>query len=459
MWKNLSVKCIRISTLNLIMLGLSLIFFAGVLYTTFQIWQEYNEFIKITGSYVNWERAAHQMHIGSDTLTEQSRLYTQTREKKFLDNYFDEIKKAQNHQSTSEFLIKNNLHPIKSNNFQQVALLSNALAATEIYAMRLAAEGAGEDISKLPGRLRSVRLTSQDKALTPNDKIQRAREMLFDKEYRERKANILRLLNEVIDRNLSQTRTQQLNQSAILEEVLKEQRILLFGLCILNILTFAMIILLIIKPLRHFLKSIKDNKQLAVIGGQELRCLAQTYNDIFIIKEKHDRMLKYRAEHDALTGLMNRSIFNSLSKILDDEKEPTALLLVDVDKFKNINDTYGHEIGDQALKRVANLLTHSFRSEDLCIRMGGDEFAVVLRGEAPITEQRISSKVAYINKQLQNPEGDFPQLSISVGVAFSSSGFTDSLYSHADQALYEVKNAGRCGCKFYKQSDKGFSGE
>lgn len=455
MWKILSIKSFRISALNLIMLCLSLIFFVGVLYTTFQIWHEYNEFIKVTGSYVNWERAAHQMHVGSDMLTEQARLYTQTKDLKFLNNYFDEMGKARNHKSASAILFKNNLNPIKSNNLQQAMLLSNALGTTEIYAIRLVAEACGEDISKLPRQVRSVHLSAKDKSLSSDDKIQLARKMLFDKDYREMKANIMRLLNEVIEKNLSQTRTQQQEQNIKLGEVLKEQRTLVLGLCILNILTFAMIILLIIKPLQYFLKSIKSNNQLPVIGGQELQCLAQTYNDMFIIKEKHDRMLKHRAEHDALTGLMNRSIFNSLTKILADEQAPTALLLADVDKFKNINDTYGHEMGDKVLKRVANLLAHSFRSEDLCIRMGGDEFAVVLRGDAPISEQRILSKIAYINQQLQNPDGDFPKLSISVGVALSPCGFTDRLYNQADQALYEVKNAGRCGCSFYKQSDKG----
>lgn len=446
-----NIKGIRIRTLNLVMLALSLVLFVAVLYTTVLIWREYNAYVKLTDDYVIWERAAHQIHTGSDHLTEQARLYTQTLQKKYSDNYFYELNTARSREKASEFLARHNLHPEKNENLQRALLLSNALTTTEIYAMRLIAEAEHKDLNDYPPRIRSVRLTIQDRLLSPEDKIQRARKMLFDNEYQSMKNGILGLLNELIDQNLTKIRADQQEQTHKLGDVLAEQRFLLVALCILNLLTFTMIIILIVKPLQVYLRCIRDDKMLEIIGAYEFKHLALTYNDIFALKERHDRMLRHKAEHDPLTGLLNRSAFDSLRHLLSCDSEQVALLLIDVDKFKDINDNYGHEIGDRALKRVAELLKHNFRSDDLCIRIGGDEFAVVMKGNSFFNEQRVISKIAFINEQLQNPDDDLPPLSLSVGVAVSSAGFPDSLYQNADKALYKVKEEGRCGCQFYHQ--------
>lgn len=444
-----SIKGIRIRTLNQIMLFLSLLFFAAVFYTTVMIWREYSEFVKITDSYVSWERAAHQVHTGSDKLTEQSRLYAQTRKRKFADNYFYELDSARSREKATEFLSKNHLHPEKNDNLQKALLLSNALSTREIYAIRLVAEAVGEDLATFPPLLRTTRLSAADRALSPHDKIEKARQILFSSEYQQSKNGIIAMLSELIDQNLLRTRVEQEEQTRRLEEVLVDQRVMLIALCILNVLTFAMIIILIVKPLQVYLRCIRDDKMLQIIGAYEFKHLALTYNDIFALKERHDKMLQHKAEHDPLTGLLNRSAFDSLRHLLACDTGPVAFLLVDVDKFKSINDTYGHETGDATLKRVADLLQHSFRADDLCIRLGGDEFAIVLRGEMPGFEQIIKDKIRAINDALQNPEDRLPKLSISVGVAVSKAGFTETLYQDADTALYRVKEGGRCGCQFY----------
>ena len=85
-------------------------------------------------------------------------------------------------------------------------------------------------------------------------------------------------------------------------------------------------------------------------------------------------MLRQKAENDALTGLLNRAAFEQMKIRLCEISQPFALLLIDIDVFKSINDTYGHEMGDKALIRAANLLKESFRSTDHVFRIGGDEF-------------------------------------------------------------------------------------
>lgn len=448
---SVTVKGIRIRTLNAIMLILSLIIFAGVLYSTFLLHREYTSFIHQTEDYITWERAAHQIHAGSDHLTEQSRLYAQTGKKKYADNFFYELYSTRSREKASEFLAHHDLHPEKNENLQRALLLSNALTTQEIYAIRLVAEANHENLQDFPPAIRSVRLSAQDRLLSPEEKIKRAQNMLYSTEYQQSKNGILSILNKLIDQNLLLARAQQKKQSHALGEVINEQRLMLGALCIMTILTFTMIILLIVKPLQSYLKCIRDDKMLDVSGAYEFKHLAATYNKIFSIKERHDKILQHKAEHDPLTGLLNRSAFDSLRHLLACDSSPVTLLLIDVDKFKAINDTFGHEVGDKTLQRVAELLRHSFRSDDMCIRIGGDEFAVVMQDDTNMLEQRIKSKIEFINHKLKNPDNSLPVLSISVGIAISHAGFPESLYNNADMALYHVKRAGRCGCLFYHE--------
>ena len=129
---------------------------------------------------------------------------------------------------------------------------------------------------------------------------------------------------------------------------------------------------------------------------------------------------------------------------------PLGFLIVDVDKFKLVNDGYGHEVGDQVLKKVAKLLKEKFRASDYPARIGGDEFAVILPNVTVDLSMIIEKKITELNDILMHPNDGLPQVSLSVGGAFSESGFTDDLYKKADEALYEVKENGRCGCRFYQ---------
>lgn len=448
------IKGIRLRTLNLVMLVLSLCLFCAILYITFLIWKEYEQYVNVIDQYVSWERAAHQVHLGSDNLTEQARLFSQTGNKKYADNYFYELNTAKSREKASEFLSTQDINPEENHNLKSAIQLSNALTNLEIYAIRLIAEANRDDISHYPPEVRQMRLSASDRLLAPEAKMERGREILFGEQYLNNKNAIMGMLADVLNDNLARTSAQQQMESIKLTSLLGTQRLLLVALCILNILTFAMIIILIVKPLQMYLRAIRDDQMLNIAGAYEFRHLALTYNNIFLLKEKHDRMLKYKAEHDPLTGLLNRSAFDSLAHLLACESDPIALILADVDKFKEINDNYGHETGDLALKKVADLLKHSFRSDDLAIRLGGDEFAVVVMGRLPDFHKIIYEKISYINQTLQDPAPDFPKLSISAGVAISQMGFSELLYKHADLALYQVKEAGRCGCMFYAGEDK-----
>ena len=127
-----------------------------------------------------------------------------------------------------------------------------------------------------------------------------------------------------------------------------------------------------------------------------------------------------------------------------------ALILIDVDYFKTVNDTYGHAVGDRVLKRVAELLKTSFRSVDVLCRIGGDEFAVIMTRANSSMSQLVLNKMNRVNEILQHPKDDLPPVSLSVGIAFSDREEPEGdIFSDADSTLYKVKEAGRKGCAVF----------
>lgn len=447
-----TIRGIRIRTVNGIMLALSLILFLIVLYTTVQIARAYRDTTTAMENYMRWEKSARSIQMASDYLTDQARLYARTLDKQYADKYFNELLKKRSREEAMAFLVKCNLHSDHEDHdcdLKKALEMSNLLSSKEIYAIRLIVDATRQDLEEFPALVRETRLTGKDRTLDPEAKIERARNMVLNAEYQDSKAAILNTLSGFMDENIENMRAEQQVQSWKLGKVLDEERIVLIALCLLNILTFLMIAILIVKPLQVYLRCIKNDKMLDVVGAYEFKHLALTYNDIFAIKQHHDKLMKHKAEHDPLTGLLNRGAFDTYREMLSKHDAAIGLLLADVDKFKEVNDTYGHAVGDKTLRRVAWLLQDNFRSNDLCIRMGGDEFAVILRASSPNMERIVCGKIRKINAELQRPENGVPATSLSVGVAFSNAGFSQDLYNNADRALYEVKEAGRCGCRIY----------
>lgn len=144
---------------------------------------------------------------------------------------------------------------------------------------------------------------------------------------------------------------------------------------------------------------------------------------------------------DPLTGLYNRRI---LPKI----REIGTVIMCDIDYFKTINDTFGHDIGDEALKAVGTTILDNIRVGDVACRFGGDEFLIVFTTDKfEVIDNRMKKIVEDINKKIQLP--DFP-ITLSVGVAFNEENeHLDSLMEKADTALYQSKENGRNQVSYY----------
>ncbi len=445
-----NIKGIRIQTLNYLMIAASCILYVLILYITIQVSIRYSTLTKNIETYTVCSQDANSLERASDYLTEQVRLYVITADPEYMDAYIDELYTAMRRERALEDLKDHDIISEESLSYLQQALdESNELTATEFYAMRLVGEAAGYDTESLPAAVKNTVLSEEDAALTPDGKMQKAQTMVFDSEYLHMKELIKENTSSCLSSIIAATLNAQDISISAMEQSLCKQRIYISILFFLNIVTFVMIIVLIVKPLKIYVNCIKEEKMLSILGSYEFKYLALTYNDIYNLNKVNETMLRQKAEHDPLTGLANRSTFDRLKVILKHDT-PLVLFLIDVDYFKGVNDTYGHKAGDQVLTKVANALQKSFRSQDFVMRIGGDEFAAVM---TQITlEQRsvLDQKAVLIKEFLSGTDDGLPKVTLSIGAAYSENGFTEKLYVLADKALYHVKENGRDGYALYQ---------
>lgn len=174
-------------------------------------------------------------------------------------------------------------------------------------------------------------------------------------------------------------------------------------------------------------------------------------------RKAHEERIDYLARHDALTGLANRRLLEDrCSKLLAAARrgdEGVALMLIDLDRFKQVNDNLGHQVGDQLLVEVARRLNASVRGGDTVARLGGDEFVVLLAGikshrdVVPVAEKIHAALVQAVHTPMH-----LLHTSPSIGVSLfpGDGGDLDSLLQAADIAMYQVKAAGRNAWMFYE---------
>lgn len=187
--------------------------------------------------------------------------------------------------------------------------------------------------------------------------------------------------------------------------------------------------------------------------------ISSAYEKYFLTKQlkENENKIKHMAYHDHLTGISNRLHFEqALTRELayaKRNKQMFGVLLLDLDGFKNINDTLGHEVGDSLLKQVTTRFQSILRAEDILARLGGDEFSVLIRGINKI--DNVNFIAEKLIRSLDEPFLLCAKkliISVSIGIAiYPSAGNTISaLLSNADKAMYQAKNAGGKNFQLYK---------
>lgn len=205
-----------------------------------------------------------------------------------------------------------------------------------------------------------------------------------------------------------------------------------------------------------YIVTVKENNFIALNEKQALQTASiaififvlVTLLFFLFLKKEHDtkEYLSFISNYDPLTKLLNRRgykiAYNALIDSHNRNPRPFALLFLDIDHFKRINDTYGHDIGDDVLKKLAELLKKGVRRSDIIARWGGEEFVLMLDDTNAESAQKVAEK---LRKNVENYHDDhLPRFTISIGVIQGNERESlDSMIKKADIALYKAKESGR----------------
>jgi len=182
-----------------------------------------------------------------------------------------------------------------------------------------------------------------------------------------------------------------------------------------------------------------------------LDALTTLSNTVISELEEAKKQLKEQANRDYLTGLYNRRYFNEIAQdliyISKREKKPFSVVMLDIDRFKNVNDTYGHSVGDDVIKTLSNTIIETVRESDVVSRYGGEEFTLLL----PFTDKEGAFNIAerirmnVENKKIITYDGKIIQFTVSLGVDCVQISDTtiEQALNRADSALYIAKESGR----------------
>lgn len=450
--KELSLKFVNvlffsITTILCIALGLF----------SFKLVSQFQKYVNISKQNNAIANATVQLQEGSDYLTEEARFFILNADTIHMENYFTERNITQRReQAIEEFAV---LHPYSQALSYLYQALNEArkLDKIEIYAMRLLADGMHlEQIydKEIPTEITLVQLEEDDQRLPDEYKVAKAWLVMFSKDYMEGKHKVSELKSQSLSSMIDFTEHARQESYNTLKKIFICMLIAIIIIIIFTLVFFMVVRFLVVKPLYDNIQNIEQAKLLSPSKTKEFNILTQTYNQMYNKNEENEELLRYKAEHDDLTGLYNRGAYAQLIGSLKNSKRNTALIIMDVDSFKSINDNFGHPAGDKVLKKVANSIKANFRASDFAARIGGDEFTVIITdfddNEAEI-QNMISAKLEKIENTLHEEKNGVPPTSLSCGIAFSSDGYSDKLYKKADKALYKVKNEGRNGFRFYSK--------
>ncbi len=193
----------------------------------------------------------------------------------------------------------------------------------------------------------------------------------------------------------------------------------------------------------------------ALLAAFVLRYMRRTAVAIAAVETR----LRHLAMHDPLCGLPNRIFFGErLEAVIDEVRDgssPAAVFYIDLDHFKDVNDTLGHPVGDELIRNVTLRLSHTLRGDDLVARLGGDEFAVISSlGDDPISMMAVAQRIiaALCAPYAINGQNIIIGASIGIAVITRNSGGAADIMRFADMALYRAKNEGRNRACIYDEA-------
>ena len=441
-------RSFSVSRINMGMLIGAALLSAILIFSISVTMQSYTSMQKAAEVSLLCRKAAEDMMDGSDSLTENARNFVSTGDLFFAEAFVTEIEVTQRREMALASLAAHYDGTESYRHLERALEKSNLLAGREYEAMALAADIYGISPEDLPEGIRKVDLGDTYAGMDLTEKKNAALDLVFGAEYQEQKEGIRGEVTSCLDTLVQMAEEEQTDRTEHFQSLLRRQRILIAALLVIVTLVAAINYYLIIKPLMTAAACIRREEALPMSRSKEMNLLAGAYNRMSEETRRNQEELSYEASHDSLTGLYNRSVFESMRSSVNATE--IAMILVDVDAFKSVNDNYGHDTGDRVLKKVADLLKHSFRAEDYVCRIGGDEFAIIMLHASSAHKDLVYKKMINAITILGNPDDDLPAVTLSVGVAFGDrENPTPDIYKDADTALYRVKNLQKGDCAFY----------
>lgn len=435
----LDISLSRFNALMLIIAVLTSLILFFAMYRTSAL---YKKAYFITQEALTLTQRTGDLQNASDYLTEQIRCFSITGDRAYLDNYFEEAKVTKRREHAIDALEEYDENSAALADLKEAMKESVSLMEVEYYAARMTVEAYGYDVTEFPEEIQNTELSDYDKNLSQEEMKDQAQQILFNETYRYKKEAISSNMKLSLSKLSSSLKEEQNEVSKELEQQMIVEHVLTWVLIILMFTIVFLTYKLIIRPLKESVSFIRNEKDIPLYGAYEIRFLAKTYNLMYHTHIANKEQLNFEATHDELTGLYNRRGYEFLIDNVD--LETSALLLFDLDEFKSVNDTYGHDVGDKVLLRASDAIAKSFRNEDYVCRLGGDEFVVIMVHATSDMQELIKGKIQRLNDGLKDDKEGVPAISVSVGVAFGKIGLKpEELLKNADKALYDVKNSGR----------------
>lgn len=446
--KKAKTEGLSLKTLNSFLIVFAMLVSGYLIYSTHRLSLTFQELSAATNQYLEVHKAASEMMDAADYLTEMAQRYTLDGDSSYLHNYFEEALETRSRETAVLSLSTHTEDEEAVAQLRKALEESSWLTEREYYAMRMVAEATG--LSPVPEALRDIELQPRHAQLPAHEKKEAARHMVSDEEYYRKKDRIRSDMRESLSKLEERTRSVQASSEANAKSALYWVRIVAVLQTAAILLVTWLMAQLGIAPILKAVDKLREDSPIPLTGANEFRYLARTYNKMYEAYKSSVASLNFKASHDKLTKVYNRAGYDLLMSSLDFKN--ASILLIDVDLFKQVNDSCGHETGDRVLQKVAATITKYFRSGDYVCRIGGDEFVTIMLGTNRAQSALMETKVKMINRDLADGSDGLPPVSVSVGVAFGDEADSpQQMFERADEALYETKRNGRNGISFCKE--------
>lgn len=420
-------------------------------FTTVDVLQRYDRVMEATETYVHWSENAAKVHEASEYLTEQVRLFAQTAERDYMENYFMESYVTKRRTRVLDEIREYYADTQVAEELEQAIRESQKLMEREYYAMKLVCTGAGIAAQYIPPEVQEAAWQAGDDALSPQAQWDKGRALLYDAAYQEAKDSIYGHLDAFATQIVEEEGRQQQESISHFLGSVHTQRMFVGVVIVLELITLFILMQMIAKPLRQFIRRIRERAMLDIEGVEELQLLAGVYNEMYEAIAAESAEFRYQPENDPLTGVMHEGTYREIAQALEENDEPMALMIFRMDDFSALTAQYDSKTIDWMLKKAAALLNENAELKDHIFHIGREEFAAVFMDTTRAKRTRLEEIFRKINdKALESDEG-LPPFSMSAGAAFSPEGWQKALSAKAREALLQAHQQGAGELSFYEE--------